>query len=75
MNLEGGRVDEIKMWLTIHAWKEDIKWVGVDDLNMSAKFDAEGNKIGGLDNFVWCPKSQEGIKQIGVKEKILELLK
>ena len=74
MNLEGGRVDEIEMWLKIHAWKHDIKWVAVDDLNMAAKFDEAGNKTGGLDYFVLCPRDQEGIKRIGVKEKILEIL-
>jgi hypothetical protein len=65
MNLEGGRVDEIKMWLTTHAWKDDIKWVAIDDLNMSE---------GLFGHFAWCPKEQEGIKRLGVKEKILEIL-
>jgi hypothetical protein len=62
-NLEGGRIDEINSWLNTHAWKGDIKWVAVDDLNM---FD--------LDNFVHCPKHMEGIKQTGVKEKIIKFL-
>lgn len=75
MNLEGGRVDEIKMWLTMHAWKNDIKWVAVDDLDMSLKHDDEGNVIGGLERFVHCPNEQEGIKRINVKDKILDKLK
>jgi hypothetical protein len=65
-NLEDGRADEILHWIKTHAWKDDIKWVAVDDLNMSERLHP---------NFVLCPREQEGIKQVGVKEKILELLK
>jgi hypothetical protein len=75
MNLEGGRSDEINHWLKVNAWKDDIKWVAVDDLNMSEQFDEHGNVINGLKNFVLCPREQEGIKRTGVKEKILEILK
>jgi hypothetical protein len=64
-NLEGGRTDEIRMWLNTHAWKNDIKWVVVDDLNMSSFFP---------ENFVHCPNENEGIKRQGIKEKILEIL-
>jgi hypothetical protein len=28
----------------------------------------------GLDNFVLTPKSNEGIKQLGIKEKVLKFL-
>jgi len=63
-NLEGGRIDEIKMWLETHAWKDDIKWVAIDDLPM--------HDLG--KNFVHCPRHLEGIKQTGVKEKILKVL-
>jgi len=74
-NLEGGRVDEIKGWLKHNAWKNDIKWVVIDDLNMSVNYAEKlGNVGGGLDNFVHCPKHMEGIKQTGVKEKILKFL-
>ena len=65
MNLEGGRSDEILMWIKTHAWKNDIKWCAVDDLNMS-------EKLG--DNFVMCPRQQEGIKRIGIKEQIIKIL-
>lgn len=65
-NLEGGRVDEIKFWLSAHAWKSDIKWVAVDDLNMEE---------GLFPNFAWCTREAEGIKRTGIKEKILEILK
>ena len=84
-NLEGGRSDEIHEWLNHHAKKPilkggmdkvyDIKWVAVDDLDMSEKFgDISGNYIRGLKNFVHCPKHMEGIKQTGIKEKILKFL-
>lgn len=50
-------------------------WVAVDDLDMGKKpkmrrEDAEW----GLDNFVLTPRSNEGIKQSGVKEKIVNFL-
>ncbi len=65
-NLENGRADEIESWLKTHCWKGDIKYVVVDDLNMSERL---------YPNFVLCPKESEGIKQSGIKEKILEILK
>jgi len=64
-NLEGGRADEIKDWLKAHAWKDDIKWVAVDDLNMDEHL---------FPNFVLCPRESEGIGQNGVKEKIIKIL-
>jgi hypothetical protein len=73
-NLEGGRSDEIKHWLKVNAWKDDVKWVAVDDLNMTEEFDQSGNVVNGLKNFVRCPNENEGIKRLGVKEKILEFL-
>jgi hypothetical protein len=64
-NLAGGRADEIQHWIKTHAWKDDTRWVAVDDLNMDEKL---------FPNFVLCPREQEGIKRLGVKEKILETL-
>ena len=64
-NLEGGRADEILAWVKTHAWKNDIKWVAIDDLNMTEKL---------APNFVLCPRENEGIKRTGLKEKILEIL-
>jgi hypothetical protein len=64
-NLENGRAEEIKAWIELHAWKDDTKWVAVDDLNMSDQL---------YPNFVWCPNSNEGIKQTGVKDKIIKIL-
>jgi hypothetical protein len=62
--LERARVVEIRKWLELHH--EVTQWVAVDDLNMGAE---------GLENFVLTPRSREGIKQCGVKEKILSFLK
>lgn len=67
MSLESERASEIRYTLaTIQSIK---KWVAIDDLQM-------GNKLydWGLSNFVHTPKSREGIKQSGIKEKILKYL-
>jgi len=53
-------------------------WVAIDDLHMGihvenswhGPFDREW----GLSNFVWTPRDWEGIKQSGVKEKVLKYL-
>ncbi len=54
-------------------------WVAVDDLTMGKvqKHETWGDMDldWGLDNFVHTPKSREGIKQNGIKEKIIEFLK
>jgi len=47
-------------------------WVAIDDLNMSLK--QEGDKEWGLKNFVLTPKNNEGIKQSGIKEKVIKFL-
>jgi hypothetical protein len=62
---------EIKQYL--HDHPEVTHWVSVDDLNMGKN--GEPWKDGwAIDNFVLTPKSNEGIKQSGVKEKILKFL-
>ena len=67
------RISEIKMWLKEHP--EVTQWVAVDDLDLGEKFGPiSGNSNGGLTNFVLTPKSTEGIKQLGIKEKILKFL-
>ncbi len=83
-NLEGGRSDEIHDWLKHHCTSSkvsqkpreyDIKWVAIDDLDMTEKFgDISGNYQTGLSNLVHCKRVMEGIKQSGVKEKILKFL-
>jgi len=47
-------------------------WVAIDDLNMSLT-DVD-DKTWGLKNFVLTPENKEGIKQTGIKEKVLEYL-
>ena len=78
-DVELERSMEIQHWLENHS--EVTHWVAVDDLNMSVEFlgghfaskDGSEDKPG-LTNFVWTPNSNEGIKQSGVKEKILNFL-
>jgi hypothetical protein len=60
---------EIVQYLKDHP--EVTEWVAVDDLNMGKD---EEWKIWGLTNFVLTPKSSEGIKQLGIKEKIIKYL-
>jgi hypothetical protein len=75
-HLEQERVIEIKYWLSQHP--EVTHWVAVDDLNLGVygkkPFDNEIFNPDGLTNFVLTPKSTEGIKQSGIKEKILKHL-
>jgi hypothetical protein len=56
---------EIEKFLEDHP--EITSWVAVDDIDMSP----EKNRGKGLSNFVLTPRSNEGIKQSGIKEKIL----
>ena len=78
-DLELERSMEINHWLENHP--EITHWVAVDDLNMSLEFlskyfsDGESDKNPGLSNFVLTPRSSEGIKQSGIKEKIIKYLK
>lgn len=65
--LEQTRSYEILEWLKEHP--EVTHWVAIDDLDMSIR---EGEW--GLTNFVHTPKKREGIKQTGIKDKILKFL-
>jgi hypothetical protein len=69
-DLEMTRVIEIKQYL--HDHPEITHWVSIDDLNMGKN--GEAWKDWGLDNFVLTPSSSEGIKQSGIKDKILKFL-
>ena len=69
--LEMTRVIEIKQYL--HDHPEVTHWVSVDDLNMGKNGEVWKDEWA-IDNFVLTPKSNEGIKQSGVKEKILKFL-
>jgi hypothetical protein len=62
-NLEGGRIEEITLYLERNK-DEILAWVAVDDLLMFQ-----------LEYFVCCPKWMQGIKQTGIKEKIIKELK
>ena len=66
---ERKRILEINKYLEDHP--EVTHWVAVDDLNMSP----ENNQGFGLENFVLTPHSYEGIKQSGIKDKMLKFLK
>jgi hypothetical protein len=69
-DLEMSRVVEIRQYLYDHP--EITHWVAIDDLHLG-KTD-ESWKNWGLTNFVLTPRSNEGIKQSGIKEKILKYL-
>ena len=78
-DLELERYMEINHWLENHP--EVTNWVAVDDLNMSVDFLGDrfssaddSDKKPGLTNFVLTPRVNEGIKQSGVKEKIVHFL-
>jgi hypothetical protein len=69
-DLEQSRSLEILQYLRDN---DDIThWVSIDDLDMGKN--GEDWKNWGLDNFVLTPKSIEGIKQTGIKEKIIKFL-
>jgi hypothetical protein len=78
-DLELERYMEINHWLENHP--EVTHWVAVDDLDMSIEFLGErfsswdgSDTNPGLPNFVHTPRSYEGIKQSGVKNKVLSYL-
>jgi len=67
------RISEVNKWLEEHP--EVTHWVAVDDLPLGEVYGPiSGKFLGGLKNFVLTPKSSEGIKQSGIKEKILKFL-
>ena len=76
-DLEQSRYVEITQYLMDHP--EITHWVAADDLHMgkhveNSKYGAFDRDDWGLTNFVWTPRSSEGIKQSGVKDKILKYL-
>lgn len=70
--LAQARSMEIQEWLKNHS--EVTHWVAIDDLDIGMKPKMRGDAEWGLSNFVLTPRSSEGIKQSGVKEKILKYL-
>lgn len=75
-DLEQSRSLEIKQYLLDNP--EITHWVAVDDLNMGIPQTHESwgemEMDWGLTNFVLTPSSTQGIKQTGVKNKILNFL-
>jgi hypothetical protein len=75
-DLEQTRSLEIKQYLKDNS--QITHWVAIDDLNMGIPqtHDSWGEIVmeWGLRNFVLTPKSIEGIKQSGIKEKIINFL-
>ena len=69
-DLEMTRVIEIKQYL--HDNPKITHWVSIDDLDMGKN--GESWKDWGLDNFVLTPSGSEGIKQSGIKEKVIKFL-
>ena len=66
---ERARILEIEKYLEMNT--DITHWVAIDDLNMSPEY----NQGHGLEHFVLTPRSNEGIKQSGVKEKLIDKLK
>jgi hypothetical protein len=74
-DLEQTRSIEIKQYL--HDHPEITHWVSIDDLRMGKTGLDYGEPYEhewGLDNFVETPKGSEGIKQSGIKDKVLTFL-
>ena len=71
---EQQRCIEVRQYLTDHP--DVTHWVCVDDLELGEK-DSNGllEQKWGLSNFVHTPRASEGIKQSGVKDKMLQYLK
>lgn len=61
--LEECRANEILQYVTENKIE---KWLAIDDLNLSPWIDA--------DHFVRTPRANEGIKQSGVRDKIINIL-
>ena len=74
---EQERYFEIARWLGNNP--SVTHWVAIDDLHMGIKVDASSygpfEREWGLSNFVWTPRDWEGIKQSGIKDKVLKFLK
>lgn len=74
-DLEQTRCFEIHQYLKDNS--QITHWVAVDDLNMGKTglyYSMEFEHDWGLENFVYTPLSNEGIKQSGIKEKIIKYL-
>jgi hypothetical protein len=70
---EQQRCIEVRQYLIDHP--EITHWACIDDLQLGEKDSYGFDRKWGLSNFVHTPRENEGIKQSGVKEKLLEYLK
>jgi len=70
---EQQRCIEVRQYLIDHP--EITHWACIDDLQLGEKDSYGFERKWGLSNFVHTPRENEGIKQAGVKEKLLEYLK
>jgi len=68
---ERARILEIEHWLENNPFDS---WVAVDDMQLGEYINADGSIRHGLKNFVHTPRLYEGIKQSGLKEKIITFL-
>jgi hypothetical protein len=76
---EQERFFEITRWMEENEKELEVtSWVAVDDLHMGKNVAASSygpyERDWGLENFVWTPRDFEGIKQSGVKDKIIKFL-
>ena len=69
---EQQRCIEVRQYLTDHP--EVTHWACIDDLVLGEKDFFGFERKWGLSNFVHTPRENEGIKQAGVKDKLLEYL-
>jgi hypothetical protein len=73
--LEQERYFEILKWLSLHP--EVSNYCVVDDLDMGntwKDYSGEGKRDWGFQNYVRTPLSTEGIKQLGIAQKIINIL-
>ena len=70
---EQQRCIEVRQYLTDHP--DVTHWVCVDDLELGETDTHDREQKWGLSNFVHTPRASEGIKQSGVKDKMLQYLK
>lgn len=67
------RATEIMHWLKKHPEVE--QWVAIDDIDMSKRPDVRKDcDEWGLEKSVLTPRSTEGIKQSGIKDKVIAIL-
>ena len=69
---EQQRCIEIRQYLIDHP--EITHWVCIDDLELGERDTQGREQKWGLSNFVHTPRENEGIKQSGIKEKLLQYL-